>query len=260
MSAVFEWRDAIRRPPPGHELKPTDRLVALVLSFYMDRDTLENARPGPARLAAETGLAPRTVKLALQSLASSGWIVQTAKGGTRKGGTEKVASTYSGSWPAGMRVPAPPPETRAERAPVQEIHGSTRAGDARAPVHLTTDTRAADAHYLVPDLEQDLVCVADLAASKLAVPKSVDTHGQLQELKVKTKALVAIHGEDAVRTALDGIDESSVPFAGQLDKILRATLPSIDKGPACDRCNGTGQTTTGSPCGCPATAGKRRAS
>ena len=55
MSAVFRWRGAILDPPPGHELKPTDRLVAIALSFHMDQHTLGNAYPGPALLARETG-------------------------------------------------------------------------------------------------------------------------------------------------------------------------------------------------------------
>ena len=236
MTGVFEWRDAIRRPPEGHELKPTDRLVALVLSFYMDKDTLEGARPGPARLAAETGLSPRTVKLSMQSLVKAGWIVQTSKGGTRKGGSEKIASTYLGAWPEGMRVPMQPPDTSAERAPVQEMHGSTSAerapvqemhgstsaGDAPVPVHLTTDTRAGDAHHL----EQDLVQTSCVGAAFEKITAQGDD--QRNELEVKLTPLIDAHGEEVVRTIIDEMPRTR--FAGDLIRYVRSKLPEDAKG------------------------------
>lgn len=247
MSAVFDWRDLIRRPPPGRELKPTERLVALVLSFYMDQHTLENARPGTARLAAETGLSSRTVKAAMRSLIDSGWVAQTRKGGTRKGGTEKLASTYKGILP-----------TSAERAPVQELHGSRGADVAPVPVQEIPFTGAAVAPHLALDLAQDLVCVSDIARSKLNLGKRNDTHAQETELEVKVAALVARHGEDGVREALEIIPAGSLPFAGDVIRTLQAALPDAAAAPRCERCNDTGQTNTGYPCGCSSTAGRRR--
>jgi len=219
MSAVFEWRDAIRRPAPGHELKPTERLVAFVLSFYMDKDSLEDARPGPARLASETGLAPRTVKSALAALERAGWTVQTTKGGTRKGGSAKVASTYKGVL-----------LTSDERAPVQEEHGSTRAGNARVPVQETTDTRAGDAHHLVPDLAHtsggsvpDLV---ELASTLCSQPS--DPCARRGEVMVKLARFQRSHGGDAVLEALEqfAFEGYRFGFARELIAELEAALPA----------------------------------
>ncbi|HEY9562657.1 MAG TPA: hypothetical protein VIR30_02705 [Nocardioides sp.] len=95
------------------------------------------------------------------------------------------------------------------------------------------------------------MCVADLALSKLKVPLKVDTYAQEAELEAKVAALSATHDEEAMRTALDTVPAASVPFAGELVKLLKAHLGEPGgREPACERCQGTGTTSTGYHCGC----------
>src|SRR3546814_16890462 len=54
-----------------------------------------------------------------------------------------------------------------------------------------------------------------------------------------------------MRTALDTVPAASVPFAGELVKLLKAHLGEPGgREPACERCQGTGTTSTGYHCGC----------
>lgn len=62
------------------DLLPTVHHVALALATYADFATGFNARPGESRLAADTGLAQRTVRKALHLLGSRGDCVQTRDG------------------------------------------------------------------------------------------------------------------------------------------------------------------------------------
>src|SRR5690349_693419 len=78
-SVVRNWRRAIRHANADvvgdkAKLTPTERLVALCLSEYMDWYTGGSAYPGAARLARDTGLHAQTVKKALASLKRKGWI------------------------------------------------------------------------------------------------------------------------------------------------------------------------------------------
>jgi|SRR5689334_1131299 len=68
---VWQWCELIASPygPPAH----TTRLVLLVLSLHMSRQQ-NVAWPSQRHLAARSGLAPRTVKLALQMARESGWV------------------------------------------------------------------------------------------------------------------------------------------------------------------------------------------
>src|SRR3546814_6240945 len=84
------------------------------------------------------------------------------------------------------------------------------------------------------------VCVADLALSKLKVPLKVDTYAQEAELEAKVAALSATHDEEAMRTALDTVPAASVPFAGELVKLIKAHQGEPGgREPACERCQGT---------------------
>src|SRR2546426_8924397 len=90
---VEQWVDEILSGGSG--LSPTDRLVAVALSRYMDFTTLGDAYPGAARLSADTGFDVRTVQRWLKRLEEKSWIDQTARGGTTSQGV-KYASTYRG--------------------------------------------------------------------------------------------------------------------------------------------------------------------
>lgn len=136
--AVFRWRDAVLSK--DCRLPSTARLVAVALSMYMDSDSLGNAFPGPAALAARTGLSPSTVKAQLAVLVREGWIEQTRRGGTDPGSSRRLASVYRG-------LPRP------SGAPVRQKDG---VGGGRAPVREAAGTRPAEGHHLVPDLDKDL--------------------------------------------------------------------------------------------------------
>lgn len=125
--------------------------------------------------------------------------------------------------------------------------GCDDGGRADATRGSRTDAALNESHVEREPLE----CV-DLALSKLS------THNRKQhdEARVKVAALVAIHGDEAVRAVLAPMPAECIPFGGELARILKDRLP--DKTPqGCERCNGTGQTSTGYPCGCPATTGRR---
>lgn len=96
------WRAGVKRstlPPPA-------RLVALVLSDYMDLDSLGGARPGNARLAAETGYSVRNVQRWLRHLEASGWILNVYAGGQSRG--RNMAAVYRGTWPKRVDSVTPP--------------------------------------------------------------------------------------------------------------------------------------------------------
>ena len=150
------------------------------------------------------------MKSALGRLVTAGWIKQTSKGGTPKGGGTRVASTYRCTFPG------------EHDAPVHEMHGSARNPRARVPVHVDPATRAPDAHHLDHNLEQDPVCVA---FSKLNVPRTTDSRAQRRELEAKLKGLVAIHGGSAVFEALCQVPPKSMPFAGVLVTLIENLLP-----------------------------------
>jgi hypothetical protein len=122
---VQRWRDAVLSPTC--DLPATLRLVALALAQYADWDTLEDARPGPARLAAMTGASSRTVKRALGELVRRGYITQTSRGGTTAGG-KQLASVY-------RLIP------RDTTSPVTHEHQCQESAD---PVTLTTGPRDTD--------------------------------------------------------------------------------------------------------------------
>ena len=125
-SVVFDWRRSIC----DSTLPPTARHVALTMSIYMN-ESGGSAFPGGARLARETGLALRTVRVQLAILTDSGWLVVKFRGGSPVGGIRK-ATEYAAAIPL----------TGAGDAPVQE---GNRCNSRHRPVHLTTLTGAGDA-------------------------------------------------------------------------------------------------------------------
>ena len=95
------WRTAVLHS----NLPPQARLVALVLSRYMDLDHLGDARPGNKRLAVETGYSVRSVRRWLRHLEASGWILKVFEG--RHVHEKKMTAIYRGTWP--RRVDSVPP-------------------------------------------------------------------------------------------------------------------------------------------------------
>jgi hypothetical protein len=66
-------------------LAPTTKFVGLARSIYMDGDGT-NCRPSAKRISEDTGLGVRTVKRADKTLADTGWLVVTQRGGSPRGG------------------------------------------------------------------------------------------------------------------------------------------------------------------------------
>lgn len=76
---VHQWIAAISQL----DLLPTVHHVGLMLASYADFASGFNARPGEPRLAADTGLAQRTIRKALHLLGPRGECVQTHDGARR---------------------------------------------------------------------------------------------------------------------------------------------------------------------------------
>lgn len=101
LKPLFTWRSAIAES----DLPATTRHVALTLSLYMsERGT--SARPGPARLAADSGLHPSTVKEKLAELERLGWLRCVARGGRR--GETLRANEYEATVPDPPLFDTPP--------------------------------------------------------------------------------------------------------------------------------------------------------
>lgn len=92
LKPLFTWRSAIAES----DLPPTTRHVAVALSLYMS-ERGDSAHPGPARLAADTGLHLSTVKEKLAELERLGWLRCIARGGRR--GEQRRANEYVASFP-----------------------------------------------------------------------------------------------------------------------------------------------------------------
>lgn len=224
----FNWERALRgdEGPTGTRL-----LVLLTLATYMNADGT-NASASQATLARATGQAARTVRQHLAAAVEDGWLERTRRG-HRRGDGVNVTSSYDASLPARvrqLRQPEEHPEAQVSTGtatPLEEV--LYRQEDASLPARDSTSTGAG-----VPptkgftDNNQDSVCVA--ACSKLNVPKSMDTHAQADELKVEIEAILASHGEHALREVLDTIPTASVPFAGRLIKLIKSQLPDKPKG------------------------------
>lgn len=211
--AVFDWRDAIRLPPEGAELPATARWVAMAMSFYMDRDTLADCYPGPARLAKETGLTQRTVKKAIALLVDRGWLKRTRKGGTKKDGT-RVTSCYTGLFP-----------TAATGSPGKEMTQSTGEGNDPVPGNVLHLTGEGDAQDLVTYLDTDLEGAA-LAATLV--------ENRQDELPMLLLALDRQHGASAVESALADFAAAGRRFKwpSDLKKAFAAELTtSSQRGP-----------------------------
>jgi hypothetical protein len=251
MTGRFRWERALRS---DDQTRGTRLLVLLALGTYMDADGT-NASVSQATLAAATGQGDRTIRQHLTAAVEDGWLVRTRRG-HRRGDGVGMTSSYRASLPARVRQ-----LSEASTGTVQPVEDDlNRQHDASQPADqvVSTGTGLPPTKGFTDNTPQ---CVADLAFSKLAVPRSVDTPTQRRELDAKVKVLTSLHGEGLVREALAEIPDASWPFAGQLVTALETGLPQQDAGtpPRCDRCQDTGQTNTGYPCGCPATA-RRRAS
>lgn len=92
--ATDNYRAAIRKS----DLPSTSRLVALVMSDYMDHRTLGDARPGLALLEKQTGLGRSTLKNHLAELVRREWLQVIDAGGF-----PRRATTYAGRIPASHR-------------------------------------------------------------------------------------------------------------------------------------------------------------
>ena len=124
--ATDEYRAAIRKS----DLPATTRLVALVLSDFMDYRTLDDARPGLAMMVRQTRLGRSTVKEHLAELVRLEWLEVV-----EAGGFPKKAAVYRGVIPPQHRSSS---RTYDENEP--EAHRSssrTYIGPASGPYHPT---------------------------------------------------------------------------------------------------------------------------
>lgn len=156
--AVDEWIRAVLSPTS--RLSPTARLVAVALSRYMDFTTLDDAFPGPARLASDTGLHHRTVQRHLASLTKAGWLQQTVLGGTTASG-EQFASTYRGTYP--RRDATDPP---ADDPAPHGTRSTTPRSSATPPSHDPVKDRGHDRR------RSDAAHSLTLARTRAARPRS----------------------------------------------------------------------------------------
>jgi len=127
------WRNSVMCES---DLPPNARYVGLWLSFYMDWDTLDNARPGSDRLAAETGLHITTVKRQLKVLRDRGWIVATSKGGTTKD-LVRHATIYRGAYPSHGATGHGDDQSHHAREPVAQNASSGSTERANPSQHAT---------------------------------------------------------------------------------------------------------------------------
>lgn len=95
-------RDRWQRSIRNSALKPTQKLVALELVFYMDIETVTGAHPGAELLAKRTSLNPGSVRRTLKELEVAGWIECVARGNSWR----KRANFYSGRFPQGAEKAA----------------------------------------------------------------------------------------------------------------------------------------------------------
>lgn len=276
----FDWERHLREDETviGNRL-----LVLLTLGTYMDNNG-ERARPAVTTLAAKTGLHPGTISRHLKAARSAGWLEQVSRGG-RRGDGVAVTSLYRATVPsptadlpqasaetpeedlqedrdhdlelgkpvADLPTPSqsqPRNESEVERAVEASLNRATGSLN-RAPVPSQPRNESAT---IIPDhgLTTDR-CVLTLACSKLNTPDQK----QHDEAKVKVAALIATYGESEVTTQLDAIPGDCIPFGGELARILTARLKAAPRPPKCERCQDTGQTSTGYLCGCAASPNRR---
>lgn len=79
----------------GLKVPPSTKTVAAALSCYWNRQSLDNAHPGPERLADDTNLHVRTVKNGLAMLVAAGWLRRKY----RAGPAPMRPSVYVAQWP-----------------------------------------------------------------------------------------------------------------------------------------------------------------
>ena len=214
----FAWERALRgvEGPTGVRL-----LVLLTLGTYMNSDGT-NAAVSQATLAAATGQADRTVRQHLAAAVEEGWLERTRRGHRRGDGTP-VTSVYRASLPARIRQLSE--ESTGTGSPVEE--DLNRQETTSQPAREGTSTGAGVPPTKGFTYQEDSVCVANLAFSKLTIPKGMDTHAQEEELESKIEELVDEHGEQAVRDHLAKV--GSFPFAGELIRALTRRLPARTK-------------------------------
>ena len=94
---VDRWVSSVLSAESG--LPPNARFVAVVMADFMSCDTLDNAAPGPARLATMTGLHISTVKRQIAILREREWLTRRSKGGATTSG-KRFASVYQGRYPS----------------------------------------------------------------------------------------------------------------------------------------------------------------
>lgn len=85
---VSRWEDAVWASALGS----SEKLVALAMAKHADYSTGANCRPGPATLAAMTGLSDSTVVRCRRNLESAGWVARSSTGGLR--GEKRSANVY----------------------------------------------------------------------------------------------------------------------------------------------------------------------
>lgn len=110
MSQLFTWRGELSCA--DCTLPSTTKHVALALSLYMS-ERGDSAFPGATRLAGDTGLNVRTVRLALQRLVDDGWLELLERGGCK--GKARHANRYRATIPNGGAT-----ITRDPRSPVSD--------------------------------------------------------------------------------------------------------------------------------------------
>lgn len=148
---LFSWRGALL----DSNLAPTARLVALALATYMS-DRGDSAWPGAQRLAHDTGLSERAVRLHLGVLVQTGWLELVRRGGVIRG--KHLGNEYRASIPPAMLPlhdvhPAP-------AAPMQEMHPTPAPDDhdpctTFTPIHqdLTTTSPKTVRTTIAEDFE-----------------------------------------------------------------------------------------------------------
>ena len=96
---LFRWRSVVN----DSDLPPVIRHVLMVLSIYMNTEGVDDAHPGSARLARETGLHLNTVKRSLREAVKQGYLLIEKKGGAPVGG-KRFATEYVGAVPGSGRA------------------------------------------------------------------------------------------------------------------------------------------------------------
>lgn len=92
LSALFTWRSAIASS--SSDLTSTERLVALVLSLYMNEKGA-SCFPSVPTISAASGLSDRAVQKALRSIEAKEWLAARLTSGGKRGRT----NTYRAAFP-----------------------------------------------------------------------------------------------------------------------------------------------------------------